>query len=59
MKKYCRHNSSCRKEFLFKHFDWNSCDVIDNDYACCDICDLEMHHCVKYLSCVHVSLNHT
>ena len=42
MKKYCRHSSSCRKQFLFKHFDWNSGGVIDNDYVCCDICDIEM-----------------
>lgn len=45
MKKYCRHSSGCRKQFLFKHFDGASGDVIDNDYVCCDICDnIEMCH---------------
>ena len=36
-KKYCRHSSSCRKQFLFQHFDWNNDDMIDNEYVCCDM----------------------
>ena len=38
MKKYCKNSGTCRKDFLFKHFD---SDVTANcDNVCCDICDV-------------------
>ena len=41
MKKYCKNSSTCRKDFLFKHFESDYNDVTANcDNVCCDICDV-------------------
>ena len=41
MKKYCKNSRTCRKDFLFKHFESDYNDVTANcDNVCCDICDV-------------------
>ena len=43
MKKYCKNSTTCRKYFLFKHFDSDYSDTMTNsDTVCCDIYDLKM-----------------